>query len=111
MTHIRSILLATTILAFASLAPADDGASTKPEALLTPPPELPLEFKGIDALAVITISIDEKGKVTDVDINKVSHAGIEEPIKQAVRKWKFKPSTQNGVPVKAKVSIPLRVSL
>lgn len=99
------------LVSILTAASANDGAQTKPEALLTPPPELPLEFKGIEALAVVTIHIDEKGKVTDVDITKVSHEGIEEPIRQAVRKWKFKPSQQNGVPVKAKVSIPLRVSV
>jgi TonB family protein len=103
--------LTAAILVLVGTAFAADTTQTKPEALLTPPPELPLTLKGVEAMAMITIFIDEKGKVTDVEISKVSHEGIEDPIKQAVKKWKFKPSEQDGVPVKAKVTIPLRLSV
>lgn len=112
MTLSRILTLAVAVLGLTCTAAAADGAApTKPEALRTPPPELPSEFRGQEVLATVTIHIDEDGKVTEVDIHKVSHAGAEDPIKQAVKRWKFKPSLDNGVAVKSKVSIPLRVSM
>ena len=44
-------------------------------------------------------AIDEDGNVRDVEILKDLPMGLGSKAVEAVRKWKFQPATQDGVPI------------
>jgi TonB family protein len=58
-----------------------------------------------DTTARLSLTIDPDGRVTDVDVN--------EPVPDmprllaAVQNWRFKPATENGVPVTSRVSVDI----
>jgi protein TonB len=58
-----------------------------------------------DTTARLNLTVSPEGRVTDIDVN--------EPIPdlpkliQAVRNWRFRPATENGTPVTAKVAVDI----
>lgn len=98
-------------------AAADDTIYTKvdvnPVPVKTPPPEYPDSMKrqGVSGVVAVSIVIDEKGAVMSTAVAKSSQAEFEAPALDAVKKWKFKPAQKDGVPVKMKVTIPIRFNL
>jgi TonB family protein len=67
-----------------------------------PLPHIPVDH---DTTARLSLTIDPDGRVTDVDVN--------EPVPDmpkllaAVQNWRFKPATENGVPVTSRVSVDI----
>jgi len=67
-----------------------------------PLPHIPVDH---DTTARLSLTIDPDGRVTDVDVN--------EPVPDmpkllaAVQNWRFKPATENGVPVTSHVSVDI----
>ena len=56
----------------------------------------------------VKCTIDEKGNVTEPEVEKSSNAAFEKPAIAALKKWKFKPAEVDGAPVASKVSIPIK---
>lgn len=115
---VRTTLLFAALLACFSLhLRADDTIYTKvdvnPVPVKTPPPDYPagLKFKGVSGVVAVSIVIDEKGLVVSAAAVKSSHVEFESPALEAVKKWKFKPAQKDGVPVKMKVTVPIRFDL
>jgi protein TonB len=116
-THFAALL----VTALLSLLPlrlfADDTVYTKvdinPVPIKTPPPEYPSELKrtGASGVVAVNIVIDEKGVVENATVAKSSNPGFEAPAIAAMKKWTFKPGKKDGVPVKVRVTIPLRFDL
>jgi len=107
-------VFAISILAALPRACADDTIYTKvdenPVPLKTPPPRYPLSLKyeRIEGLVAVAIVIDERGAVVSATVVKSSHKDFEEPAIEAVKTWKFRPGKKDGVPVKVRVTVPLR---
>ena len=62
---------------------------------------------GVEGKVYVLAFVNEDGNVTDAKIIKGIGAGCDEAALDAVKKTKFKPGKQRGVPVKVQVSIPI----
>lgn len=93
--------LFTTASAFAQEAPVP---------LRTAPPEYPEELRqdGVRGLVTVKCAIDEQGNVTEATVEKSSNAAFDKAALAAIKKWKFKPASQDGKPVAVKISIPIK---
>jgi len=112
----RLLLLATLACLPLRMA-ADDTVYTKvdinPVPVKTPPPDFPYDLKrqGISGVVAVATVIDETGAVTSCSVTKSSNAEFEAAAMAAVKRWKFKPAQKDGVPVKMKVTIPIRFNV
>lgn len=80
----------------------DMGSALREYATASPQPIYPSAARSMRASGIVTVEIlvDEKGDVSKVE--KVSGPSILRPAAQdAIRKWRFKPFTRDGQPVKA----------
>jgi protein TonB len=84
--------------------------SEPPVPVRTFPPEVPVSFSrgGSAGLVTVRFLVDVKGAVQEAAIEKSTHHELDEPAMKAVRKWRFKPATKDGVPVAVHVSIPIK---
>ena len=84
--------------------PAIRRSASRTEAYLESKP-LPHISVDHDITARLNLTVSAEGRVTDIDIN--------EPIPdmprliQAVQNWRFRPATENGTPVTAKVAVDI----
>jgi periplasmic protein TonB len=63
--------------------------------------------KGIGGRVIVTCAVDEKGEVVSSQIKQSSgHAELDRAALSAVSRWKFKPGTKGGRPVKATCNVP-----
>jgi protein TonB len=62
---------------------------------------------GVEGKVYVLAFVNEDGNVTDAKLIKGIGAGCDEAALDAVKKTKFKPGKQRGVPVKVQVSIPI----
>ena len=110
-----SVLLGTFIVSVH--AQADETIYTKvdenPVPIKTPPPKYPesLKREGISGVVAVIIVIDEKGAIISSTVAKASNPDFERPALEAVKNWKFKPAKKDGVPVKVRVTVPLRFNV
>ncbi|MBX3738453.1 MAG: energy transducer TonB [Candidatus Didemnitutus sp.] len=81
-----------------------------PQPVKTKPPQYPhkLRSEGVAGMVVVTMVIDEGGKVLACQIAKSSNEAFNDPALEAVRTWTFVPAKVAGKAVRAKVSIPLK---
>lgn len=112
-----SIALACLAAAVPAFAQAVDGVSdvvtkfdSPPQPVKTKPPQYPhkLRSEGVAGMVVVTMVIDEGGKVLACQIAKSSNEAFNDPALEAVRTWTFVPAKVAGKAVRAKVSIPLK---
>jgi len=61
------------------------------------PPEA--KAKEIEGVVVLRVQIDEEGNVTDATVVKGLGFGLDEASVAALKRFKFKPATKDGVPV------------
>ena len=59
-------------------------------------------------MVAVKVTINEKGLVEEVSVAKSSRVEFEKPALEAVRNWKFKPASKDGVAVKSRVVIPIK---
>jgi len=113
---LRLLLLASLVWLPQRLA-ADDTVYSKvdvnPVPIKTPPPVYPhaLKAEGASGVVAVTIVVDETGAVISCKVSKSTRDDFNAPAIEAVQKWKFKPAQKDGVPVKMKVTIPIRFSI
>ncbi len=115
----RPLLLLVVLgsLMVSAWAQADETIYTKvddnPVPIKTPPPKYPesLKREGVSGVVAVVIVIDEKGNIVASSIAKASNPDFEKPALEAVKNWKFKPAKKDGVPVKVRVTIPLRFNV
>lgn len=60
------------------------------------PPSLP---PGVHGDVVVQITIDAQGNITDTKVLKSLGYGAEERVLAALEGWRFRPATQDGVPI------------
>jgi protein TonB len=65
----------------------------------------------VEGQVVLLFVVDEEGRVEDPRVENSSRPEFEKPALDAVRKWKFKPGTKEGAPVKTYIRQPIRFSI
>jgi TonB family protein len=86
-----------------------------PVAVQKPEPPYP-EFakrQRIGGVVELNILVDEKGNVVDTQIvaGTAGKAGLNEAAQQGVRRWKYRPATKDGVPVRTWVPVKVVFTL
>jgi protein TonB len=67
--------------------------------------------QGIEGIAEIILLIDRKGNVSSVSFRKIPHPMFKTPIIKTVKKWKFKPAMNKGIPVNMRAVKPIEFKL
>lgn len=104
-----SCLAALVCLGFAPHARAQ-AKIDPPVPIRTSAPPVPKELQreGFTGIVMLKVAIDEKGDVTEVQVEKSTAPELEAPALAAMKKWKFRPAQQEGQAIAVKVSIPIR---
>lgn len=66
---------------------------------------------GLQGIVRLWAVIDETGRVADLRIVRPLGLGLDEKAIEAVRRWKFKPATKDGKPVKVQINIDVSFRL
>lgn len=67
---------------------------------------------GIEGRVLLTVEVLPSGEVADVGVKETSgHPMLDRAALEAVRRWRFTPALRLGVPVRAKVLVPVAFSL
>ncbi len=123
ITALLGLLGLTTLFANPSPTPAADAAKAAPEnsvldasqvsqlpvVVTQVPPRYPAELKKKNIQGNVTASfvVDVDGSVIDVQVLKSSDPRFEAPAIEALRQWKFKCGSKEGVPVKVRLAVPV----
>jgi protein TonB len=113
LTKTLALGLIAGSLAVASVSAAEEAFDVRPVPVRTPPPQFPsdMQRQGISGVVAVRVIIDESGSVADASVSKSSHTEFEQAALAAVKKWKFKPASKDGVAVKASVVIPINFTV
>ena len=89
------------------------GNITEPEKLSGPNPVYPEAARRarIQGVVVLECTIGKQGDVQEVKVLRPLPLGLTEAAVDAVKKWKFKPSTLNGKPVEVLYILTVRFNL
>jgi protein TonB len=103
--------IATT--ASRQLVDVEFGSANAPSFLYREMPVYPLMARrlGKEGRVLLRLTIDEHGKLLNVEIVEGAGYGFTEAAVEAVKKSTFKPAMQDGKPVMSKALLPIRFSL
>lgn len=93
---------------------ARGGRTAGPGHLYNPKPAYPAESRaaGDEGLAILRVSVDATGRPASVTLARTSgHPRLDRAAQEAVRRWRFKPATRDGIPYATSVDVPVRFSL
>jgi len=109
----KPLFILSAALLLGSLPVRADEGIEAPVPVRMVPPKFPPEMRreGTGGVVTVKCTIDEKGNVTDPQVEKASNDAFIQPALEALRKWKFKPAKKGGTPVPLKVSIPIQFSI
>lgn len=65
----------------------------------------------MEGMVVLTVEVDEQGRAQNIQVKVPLGLGLDERAIEAVKKWKFRPATQNGKPVRHPAVIEVRFHL
>jgi TonB family protein len=65
----------------------------------------------VDGEIVLLLEISEEGEVLDVEIASSNLPDFSEFVSRAVRRWRFTPPTQDGLPVKTTARLPIPIHI
>lgn len=76
-------------------------------------PDYPAEMveSGEEGEAVIRASISKTGDVVEVSVVSATNPAFGESAIAAVKQWKFKPATKDGIPSQVVVNLPVRFAM
>lgn len=89
-------------------------AKIKPDYMRNQPPEYPQLAKQMrqEGLVILRVEVDQKGVPTTVEVEQSSgYQLLDQAALKAVKRWRFQPERIGGMPVKSRVSIPVRFRL
>ena len=75
------------------------------------PDERAVAYAGIDGTVELEVSIDAKGKVTDVEVVRGLPLGLSDAAADAVRHWTYRPARGPGGPVASRKTVRIRFAL
>lgn len=85
-----------------------------PDYLRNPPPAYPESSRLAreEGVVILDVTVAPTGKPTEVLLGRSSrHEALDQAAITAVRGWKFRPATANGLPVSSRVAVPVRFEL
>ena len=90
-----------------------DQLDERPRPLRASPPRYPRAMKRAkkEGRVILFMVIDEGGRVVSAEVRKSTDSGFNGEALKAARKWKFKPGSKNGQPVRAKILQPISFKL
>jgi len=100
--RLNSVLILAAALSVPALTPlfaADRVQAPKPIARVAPDYPQDLRWHEIEGSVLIDFTINTQGDVIDLKTVRFSDKAFIEPVRDAVRKWKFAPTVQDGVAV------------
>lgn len=107
-------LIASCIVCLALFAPVATRAATRemPLPIRTVSPLYPQDMRDqkVSGLVMVKVQVDEKGDVNDAVIVKSTNASFEAPALDALKRWKFKPATEDGKAVAIAITVPVKFS-
>lgn len=76
-------------------------------------PEMPARFRqnGLSGEVEVSAIVDRTGAVTPVSVVRSTHAELNDPTLNALRRWRFKPAEKDGRAVAVRVVIPVGYSV
>jgi protein TonB len=83
-----------------------------PQVIFQTPPDYPnmARMAELEGVVMVQIGVDESGNVIEAAVVQ-GIDGLNESAIDAVMKWKFRPARQKGVPVPARIVVPIRFTL
>ena len=104
------LVLAGCAVALAPALSNAAGARENPVPVRTVAPEYPTAMRQghVSGLVMVKCTIDDQGNVGDTTVVKSSNEAFDKPAVEALKRWKFKPARQDGNPVAATVTIPIK---
>lgn len=103
---VRSLLFAA--ISFFLLPAAVFAARELPVPVRTVSPECPSSLRGTSGLVMVKVTIDEQGNVAATNVVKSSNEGFDAAAVEALKKWKFKPASEDGKTIQISVTIPVK---
>lgn len=94
--------------------PVYEGASRDPRFAdaFTPPYPIALQREGLEGSVTVRITINEQGRVIACDLVKATNrAFYDETREQALKRWRFRPATSDGVPVQSQQTLTVHFQL
>ena len=64
-----------------------------------------------EAVSLVCLVVDTKGKPQEICVMKSAGFGLDGQTVKAVRKYRFKPATKNGVPAAVRISVEMNFKL
>lgn len=71
----------------------------------------PLKTEEIEGEVLLTVTIDDQGQVIAIQVKRSDHELFTTAAKAALKKCKFTPGMQNGLPVTTSIDIPIKFIL
>jgi protein TonB len=90
--------------------PEPEVVTTQPVKISGPNPDYTAAAQRmrVSGEVVLKLMIDEQGRVRKIDVVKGLPMGLTESATKAVKKWKFKPATVNGKPIRADFELTIK---
>lgn len=107
MRNHSTLFISLALLALPLAAHAETKEAPVPVRMVRPTYPQELLRDGVNGVVTISCTIDEKGAVKDVKVEKASHQAFSQPAVEAVARWKFKPAKLDGVAVPQRVTFPI----
>ncbi len=89
-----------------SLAKKKDPFTQAPHAYKRTAPKLEDRYLNINGNVSFRVSLNSEGGITNIALKESTHPELVEPTRQALEKWKFSPSIEQGKAVPSKVLVP-----
>ncbi|MBI4903629.1 MAG: energy transducer TonB [Acidobacteria bacterium] len=82
--------------------PRPGGVLRPPAVLYQIEPEFSEEARKarVEGTVVLVVEVDEQGRAQNIQLRRSLGLGLDERAIEAVKKWRFRPATQNGKPVR-----------
>src|SRR5687768_11948390 len=107
-----SLLLSSASAAAPATASTGGDEFTPPAPLSAPSIRSVVGVPGYEnAVIKLKLVVDAQGVPQQIDTLGLIPVETKEVIVRAVKKWKFRPATRNGVPVSARVILPLQLAV
>jgi TonB family protein len=86
---------------------ADANGTTLPRAVYQPSPQFTDKARKakINGVVLLKVTVTASGDVGNIKVAKGLGYGLDEKAEEAVRTWKFKPATKDGVPVDYELAV------
>ncbi len=110
LPHVRLLAVGLTLFLVGAAHAQESKFDEPPMPTKTASPVYPSELKrdGVTGMVTMSITVDEKGNVSNPVVKKSTRPEFEQPAIDAILKWKFEPAKKDGKPVAVQVVIPLK---